>query len=370
MDTNTNVVSNGAGEDIKLLKVEDVIEGAVLALEKSAVYVDLGMQGTGIIYGLEYLQARDVIKKLNIGDIVKAKVTEVENKLGYAELSLREAKQAIIWNEAEEVIKSKTTLNLLIKEANKGGLIVDWQGIQGFLPVSQLKGEHYPKVSDGDKDKITAELKKFVGQKFDMMILSANPKEGKLIFTEKSGGEGKSFSPSSYSNSNSSSGTRAVDKYKAGDTIEGTVTGVVEFGVFVKLEDKLEGLVHISEISWSLIENPKAIYKPGEKVKAKIIDIKDGKISLSFKALTSNPWFDANMRYKRGQKVSGVVIKFNKHGALISVEEGVSGLMHISEFGSEENMKKMLSLGKICHCYINVFEPKDEKMTLVLNAAK
>jgi ribosomal protein S1 len=128
--------------------------------------------------------------------------------------------------------------------------------------------------------------------------------------------------------------------------------------------------VHISEISWSLIENPKAIYKAGEKIKAKIIEIKDGKISLSIKALIENPWVTAAARYKKGNKVSGVVIKFSKHGALISVEEGVSGLLHISEFGTEENMKKMLSLGKICHCFISVFDSAEEKMILTLKETK
>lgn len=159
-------------------------------------------------------------------------------------------------------------------------------------------------------------------------------------------------------------------KYQVGDEVNGVVSGVVEFGIFVKLEDKVEGLVHISEISWSLIENPKTIFKIGEKIKAKIIEIKDGKISLSIKALTANPWSTAADRYKKGDKVSGVVIRFNKHGALVSVEEGVSGLLHVSEFGTEENMKKALSLGKICHCYISTFDAKEEKMILTLKESK
>jgi ribosomal protein S1 len=136
------------------------------------------------------------------------------------------------------------------------------------------------------------------------------------------------------------------------------------------MPDRVEGLVHISEISWSLIENPKAIYKAGEKIKAKIVEIKDGKISLSIKALTENPWSASATRYKKGDKVSGVVIKFSKHGALISVEEGVSGLLHISEFGTEAEMRKILSLGKICHCFITVFDPKEEKMILTLKETK
>lgn len=349
--------------DAKQLKLEDVIEGKVLAIDKSAVYVDVFPYGTGIIYGYEFIQAKDVIKKLNIGDSVTAKVIELENEKGYIELSLKEAKQALVWADAEEAVKNKTILTVPVKEANRGGLIIEWNGLQGFLPSSQLSKENYPKVEDGDKDKITKELKKLVGKKLEVMIIAATPKEGKLIFTEK-GGTGNS-SASTFT------GAKApTQKYQVGDVVNGTVSGVVEFGIFVKLEDKVEGLVHISEISWSLIENPKTIFKIGEKIKAKVIEIKDGKISLSIKALTSNPWATAGERYKKGDKVSGVVIRFNKHGALVSVEEGVSGLLHVSEFGSEENMKKALSLGKICHCFISTFDAKDEKMILTLKESK
>lgn len=352
--------------DQKQLKVEDVIEGSVLAVEKSAVYVDVKPYGTGIIYGYEFIQAKDVIKKLNIGDVVTAKVTELENSAGYIELSLKEAKQALMWADAEEAVKQKKTLSLMVKEANRGGLIIEWNGLQGFLPSSQLSKENYPKVDDGDKDKITKELKKLVGMKLEVIMITANPKEGKLIFTEK----GASTSTSGTNASTFSTPKAPNQKYQVGDEVQGTVSGVVEFGIFVKLEDKVEGLVHISEISWSLIENPKTIFKIGEKIKAKVIEIKDGKISLSIKALTSNPWATASDRYKKGDKVSGVVIRFNKHGALVSVEEGVSGLLHVSEFGTEENMKKALSLGKICHCFISSFEPKEEKMILTLKENK
>jgi small subunit ribosomal protein S1 len=364
VEIKVNPVMDTLTADAKQLKLDDVVEGKVLATDKSAVYVDVAPFGTGIIYGYEFVQAKDVIKKLNIGDSVTAKIVELENEKGYIELSLKEARQALVWADAEEAVKTKQILSLPIKEANRGGLIIEWNGLQGFLPSSQLSKENYPKVDDGDKDKITKELKKLVGKKLDVMIIAASPKEGKLIFTEK-GGTQTGTSTSSYTGAKAPS-----QKYQVGDEVTGTVSGVVEFGIFVKLEDKVEGLVHISEISWSLIENPKTIFKIGEKIKAKVIEIKDGKISLSIKALTNNPWASASDRYKKGDKVSGVVIRFNKHGALVSVEEGVSGLLHVSEFGTEENMKKALSLGKICHCFISTFDAKDEKMILTLKENK
>jgi len=331
-------------------EVEDLIEGPVLAVEKAAVYVDLAPFGIGIIYGLEFMNARDIIKKVNIGDVIKAKVVDKENKDGYIELSLKEARQALIWNEAEAAIREKRVLEVPVKEANKGGLIMEWQGIQGFLPASQLKAEHYPRVEDGDKDKILRELKKLVGKRISVSIISASPKEGKLIFSEKE--------------LDQKDRQEIIEKYSLGDEIEGSVTGIVDFGVFVKIEEGLEGLVHISEIDWGLVEDPKSLFKVGDKVKAKVIEIKDGKVSLSIKALKENPWKEAAEKYKKGDSVEGVVIKFNKHGALVSIEEGVAGLAHISEFGSEEKLRSTLELGKSYSFQITFFEPKEQRLTL------
>jgi len=142
------------------------------------------------------------------------------------------------------------------------------------------------------------------------------------------------------------------------------VSGVVDFGVFLKIEEGLEGLVHISEIDWSLVEDPKKLYKIGDKVDAKIIDIKDNKISLSIKALKINPWLKATEKYTLGNEVNGVVIRINKHGALVSIEEGVAGLVHNSDFKSEGDLKKHLSLGNSYKFKITIFEPKEQKMAL------
>ena len=328
----------------------DLVEGPVIKKSKSKIYIDVHPFGTGIIYGREYINVRDVLKKTNVGDNITAKVVEAENENGYIELSLKEARQALIWGEAETAMKEKKVLELLVKEANKGGLIIEWQSIQGFLPASQLKTEHYPRVEDGDKERILDELKKLVNQKIEVSIIGIDPKENKLIFSEK-GPEQKEKK-------------KILDKYELGDNIEGEITGIVEFGIFVKIEEGLEGLAHISELDWGLVEDPKELFKVGQKIKTKIIEIADDKISLSVKQLKQNPWQDIEKRYKKGQKVEAVVIKFNKHGALASIEEGVAGLVHVSEFGTEEKLRESLELGKKYPFIINIFEPKEHKMTL------
>ncbi len=343
-------------QNIINFKEDDLIEGTVVALEKAALYVDLGSRGTGIIFGIEFMNARDVIKRINIGDTIKAKIVMRENENGYVELSLKEARQALIWNDAEAAIKEKRVLDLVIKDANKGGLIVEWQGIQGFLPASQLKAENYPRIDDGDKEKIMRELKKLIGKRIGVIIINAIPKEGKLIFSEKDG---------SGSGSSKEKSTMSANNFVVGDEVDGTVTGIVEFGFFVKISDGVEGLVHKSEIDWGLVEDTRSHAKVGDKVKAKIIEIKDGKISLSIKALKANPWKEAINKYKKGDIVEGVVIKFNKHGALVSVEEGVAGLVHVSDFGTEEALRNTLSLGKRYRFSISLFDPEEERMTLV-----
>lgn len=338
-------------------KAGDVVDGTIIELIRGRVYVDLPPFGAGLIYGREYLNAADVLRKVNPGDTISAKVVDPAGLDGYIELSLKEARQAAIWGEAEQAIVSQATYALPVEEANKGGLILSWQGIQGFLPASQLSKEHYPRVPEGDKEKIWGELKKLEGMVLSVRIITADPKEAKLIFSERTGEE-------------ETEKTSLIDKYQVGDVVEGEVTGAVDFGVFVKLEQGLEGLVHISELDWGLVEDPRAMFKVGDKVSVKVIEIKDGKVSLSIKALKENPWKSASERYQKDQEVSGVIIKYNKHGALASIEEGVAGLVHISEFENSADLRETLELGKSYPFTITLFEPKDQRMTLAYTGSK
>jgi len=332
-------------------KVGDLVDGTVSAIGRARVYVDIYPFGSGLIYGREYMNARDILRKVRVGDAISAKVVDTHHEDSYIELSLKEARQALIWADAETAAKNQNILSLEVKEANKGGLIIEWQGIQGFLPASQLSAEHYPRVADGDKDKILSELNNLVGKHLSVIVITADQKEGKLIFSEKGPQEREVKE-------------EKVSKYEIGDILSGEVTGAVDFGVFVKIEDGLEGLVHISELDWGLVEDTRALYKVGDKVQVKVIEVKDDKISLSIKQLRDNPWNEAAKKYKKDDIVNGVVIKYNKHGALASIEEGVAGLVHISEFETEEGLKNILPLGGVQKFKITLFEPKEQRMTL------
>ena len=336
--------------DIIFPRLGDVIEGKVIDQKGPALYIDLGALGSGIIYGREFINARDIIKSLKPGDVISAKIIEFENEGGYIELSLREAGMEIVWREVENLMKNKEAFEVAIIEANKGGLIMEWQGIRGFLPASQLSSSNYPRVDGGDKEKIFKELQKMVGRVLKVTIIGCDKKEQKLIFSEKE--------------SDTSAAKEALSKYKIGDEVSGEVTGVVDFGIFVRIKENLEGLVHISEIDWSLVDDPSRLFKIGDDLKVKIIGIENNKLSLSIKALKPDPWFQAEAKYHKGDVVEGVVIRLNRYGALVSVEEGVAGLVHISEFNTFEEMQKKIEIGKTYPFKITLFEPKEHRLTL------
>ncbi|MCH7883236.1 S1 RNA-binding domain-containing protein [Patescibacteria group bacterium] len=335
---------------ISIPKVGDFVDGVIIGRKESTLFIDLGPFNVGIVYGRELTQAKDMVRNLRAGDHVTAKITEMENEQGYVELSLKEAGQEIIWREAQELAERHIPLELKVKEANKGGLVLEWEGIQGFLPASQLRPAHYPRVEGGDKERILDELKKLVGETLMVTIITANQTEDKLIFSEKE--------------IQTDEVKEVLAKYKVGNVIEGEITGVVDFGVFIKIEDNLEGLSHISELSWSLVDDPRSFFEIGKKVKAKIIGIEGGKISLSIKALEPDPWEKVKEKYKKGDIVEGVVIRMNRYGVLVAIEEGVAGLVHISEFGSEKDMREKIELGKTYPFQIILFEPTERRLTL------
>lgn len=340
------------------LSVGSTIEGKVVARDRSSLYIDLGINGTGIIFGREFYSAKSIIKDLEIGDTVFAKIVEMENDEGYKELSLKDASKEISWQRLREMKDKGEIINVKISGVNKGGLLTSLDGIQAFLPVSQLAPEHYPRVADADKQKILKELQKFIGKTLDVKILDLLAQENKLILSEKAKTEEKT--------------KEALANYKKGDIIEGKITGIADFGAFIKFpvsedeQSKIEGLIHISEIDWQLVENPAEVVKVGEVVKAKIIDINNNQVFLSLKALKQNPWEEIEKEYKKGDVIKGRVTKFSTFGAFVEIAPKIRGLCHISEFASKEEMEKSLEIGKTYDFQVIMIEPKEHRMSLKL----
>lgn len=334
------------------IKFGDLVEGTVLEKKGARLFVDLGNYGIGVVYGREYQAAQDIIKNLTAGERISAKVVDTDNEEGYVELSLREAGAEKSWSELKRMAAEGEVMELAVLEANRGGLILEAKNIRGFLPASQLSTKNYPRVDGGDKEKIYQELQKLVGQKLTVKILDLNPAEQKLIFTERG---------------RDSEGVRtSLAKYKVGDEVEGEITGVVDFGAFMRFDQEagLEGLVHVSEIDWSLVEDPRTILKPGERRKAKIIDIQGDRVSLSLKQLKEDPWSKLPEKYKKGDLVMGKVTKFNPFGAFVEIEPAIQGLVHISEFGTETKMRSALEVGKEYQFKVLLLDTKEHRMSL------
>lgn len=344
-----------SGVEIRVLKPGDMVEGTLISVGKNEVYVDLEGYGVGVVRGRELYDDQATLNALKPGDKVFVSVVDPENKDGIVELSMRQAGQERVWQSIKEKMDKKEVIRTKILEANKGGLMVEINGVVGFLPVSQLSLEHYPRVEDGDKNKILQVLQSYVGQLFDVQIITADSEEEKLIVSEKAVFEEELEAK--------------LAKLKIGQVVEGVITGVVDFGAFVKFGE-LEGLVHISELAWQRIDNPKDIVQVGQKVKAKIISIDKGRVSLSIKQLMEDPWLEAVKKYQIGQKVTGRVTKLMPFGVFVELDKDIQGLAHIMELSHEavKNPEDVLKVGEEKEFKIISIEPSEHRLGLSLKA--
>jgi len=350
---------------IEVPEVGDVLEGIVVSINSNSILLDLGTFGTGIVMGKEIKDGL-VDEKVKIGDVVSATLMELENDEGYIELSIREASYEKSWDDLSDKVSAGDVVTTKVLDANKGGLMVEINGITGFLPVSQLSSENYPRVEDGDKNKILELLKRIVGQEIQVRVLDADKETEKLIVSERAASSEKEKA--------------IISNLDVGDIIEGEISGVVDFGAFVKFippykqdsaneNDNLEGLVHISELAWQLIDNPRDLVKTGDKVRAKIIGIDETRISLSMKALEKDPWGEIEKKYKIGDIVEGKINKINPFGAFVYLDNDIHGLAHVSEFQDVypgKKMEEVLYAGGTFNWKILSIEAKNHRMGLML----
>ncbi|MBI2051102.1 MAG: S1 RNA-binding domain-containing protein [Parcubacteria group bacterium] len=335
-------------------KVGELISGEVLDISKNGIVVTIGGVLTGLVRGKELDDESGVYSKLSVGDSVEATVLDIENEQGMLELSFRQAGHRKAWDLLAALASSGEVVDAKIIDANKGGLMVKVGNVEGFLPVSQLTVEHYPRVEGGDKNRILDRLRAYVNQIFRVKVITVREREEKLIVSEKAAWEREQHAQ--------------LEKFKVGDEVTGRVTGVVDFGVFVEFGEGLEGLVHISELAWQRIDNPADLVKVGDSIRAKIIAIDNGKISLSVKKLIPDPWKQAADKYKVGDTVSGTVLKLNPYGAFVELDPDIHGLAHVSELtkGGEQDLSKLLSVGEKRDFKILSIEPAAHRLGLGL----
>lgn len=337
------------GDGVKQIAGGEVIGGTILSIRKHEILVDLGAHGVGLVPRREVGFSRN----LNVGDEVTASIVDPELENGYVLLSLRKAAKDRGWDELAAKMESGEIIDVSPYDANRGGLLVEYDGVRGFLPVSQLSAEHYPRVGSSDKEEILQRLNVLIGQTLKVRILDCDRKANKLIFSEKEAikdGLAERF-----------------EKLAVGDVVTGVVTGVVDYGAFVNV-DGIEGLVHISEISWERVNNPADYVKVGQNIQAKIIAIDKDRLSLSIKQLSEDPWLSEVEQFTVGQTVEGTVTRITPFGAFVQISPAVEALVHVSELGEGDSAdpEKVFTLNERKEFVVLDIEKDNRKISLGL----
>lgn len=330
------------------------VEATVLSKSDKAVIFDIGGKSEGIVKEKAYSDAKEFISRLNVGDTVKVTVLVPETRDGITILALRDAVQDIAWSALEKALKEDSEIVVLGKGLTQSGFAVDFSGLEGFIPTSQLGKE------------VSREPEILIGKYFKVKVVEVNKPQNKIVLSEKEISDAGDIKLSK----------EALKKIKEGDVYEGVVTTVANFGVFVKFkvgkslpagrQAELEGLVHVSEISYSKVSSPSDVLKVGDKVKVKIIGIRDlptqvgGKIALSIKQSGKDPWSEVEKKYKVEGKVSGKIVKISDFGAFVELEPGVEGLIHITKIPPTQKVE----IGQEVKCVIEDINIKDKRIAL------
>jgi ribosomal protein S1 len=345
-------------DTVKIPQTGDIVKGRVVAASKSEVKLDVDGILMGVVRGPEMYNEVPEFSDLKPGDEIEAAVIDEENENGELELSFRLVGQEKAWQTLRLALKDKTAIKVKIMDANKGGLLSRYCQIDGFLPVSQLAPENYPRISGGDKSKILEKLKSFVGQEFEVTVMTLNEDDNKIIFSEKDVWNRKQ--------------KPALDKYKTGMAVDGRITAITNFGVFVSFGENIEGLIHISELAWQRIDSPSEMYKVGDKIKAEVISIDGAKVFLSAKKLMKDPWLEASAKYQIGQIVSGTILKVNPFGLFVKLDEEIHGLAHISQLnlGAKEKITELYQPGEVNNFEVVSISPSEHRLGLKLGNGK
>ena len=341
-------------DNTKIPQVGDIVKGVVVAASKAEVKLDIDGVLMGIVRGPELYNEVEEFANLKPGDEIEAAVIDAENERGELELSFRLVGQEKAWKKLHQALKDKTTVKVKIVDANKGGLLSRYCQIDGFLPVSQLAPENYPRISGGDKSKILEKLKSFVGQEFEVTVITLSEADNKIIFSEKDVWNKKQ--------------KPALDKYKIGMAVEGRITAITNFGVFVSFGENIEGLIHISELAWQRIDSPSEMYKVGDKIKAEIISVDGAKVFLSAKKLLRDPWMEASAKYQIGQIVPGTILKVNPFGLFVKLDEEIHGLAHVSQLNldAKDKITDLFQMNEAKDFEIVSISPSEHRLGLKL----
>jgi len=351
----------------KTYKRGQIVKGNVVSFNKGEIVVDVEGRTEGVVSGREMRMDGERLE-VQIGDEILVYVLKGENSLGQIELSIRRTGTARKWFELNNALKEDKSVKVQVIEANTGGVIVNiGGGLRGFVPTSQLDNSRiyplggYSNKQDADKE-LQAKLAELIGKDFEVKVIEIDREKNRVIFSEKL----------VTAKADVELRLETLKKVKVGDRLEGVITGIAPFGLFINVQG-LEGLVHLSEISWDKVTNPADFYKVGDKVKVEIIGIEDGgkRVAYSIKRLQSDPWDAIVQKYKVAQRVMGEITKIVDYGAFVRIEDGLNGLIHISELSDKlvKDPSKIVELGKKYELEIISISKEDRHLGLSLKRA-
>ncbi len=323
------------------LKKGDTVEGKVVSVSSREIYVDIGKKSFGIVAEWELDQVKDYAATLKPGDKITAQVMNPENEAGFIVLSLRKSSQEKRWSLLSEKKEKGEDIEVVGLEVAKGGLLVEWQNLRGFIPATQL--DHA----------FANNPVALLGKQIKVKVIEVDPSLNRLVLSQKASVLG--ISPKVLKDK--------LGKIKPNDVLKGTVSGVAPFGLFVDI-DGLEGLVHISEIAWEKVENPAKLFKVGDKVEVVVIDVNEdeGKLNLSIKRLTPDPWKNILDRYPRDEVVVGEVVRTAPYGVFVKLDTGIEGLIHVSKLSPGTELKA----GEKVECMVENVDTTKRKISLTL----
>ena len=337
-----------ADTPIKSVTRGQKVKGKILEITKKNVSIDIGGKSEGLVAEKAFQEAKSFVKKLKVGDEIEATVLIPETPDGFTILSLRAASQDAAWKKVEKAQKKGEKLSVLGSRVNPAGITVEVAGIMGFIPRSLLGKEAV---------KSTQEL---VGKRFDAVPIEVDRASNKVVLSESAVSEAENIKLVK----------DALDKVKEGEVFNGSVTKLYAFGAFVRIkipvnkkeETPVEGLVHISELSWEKVKDTGSVVSEGDKVKVKVIGKEGGKLALSMKQAQKDPWDSADKKYKKDKKVKGKVVKTSDFGVFVQLEPGVEGLIHVTKIPPGTKLEE----GKDVNVFIEDIDTKARKMSLGL----
>lgn len=334
-----------------------IVKGVLVKISPNEVLVNIGTKTEAVLHHKELSgPAREILKNYKEGDEIPVCIVRPETDTSQAVVSILRAKLEADWDYVEELKRTGATFEAEVVDYNKGGLLVKIGILRGFVPVSQVDPLRYRNHRGSTRTKVLSEL---VGQKIKLKVMDARRDQGRLILSEKLAME----------EWREEQKNRLLRELQEGDIYTGVVTGICEFGAFVDIGG-IEGLIHLSELSWTKVSHPSEVVKVGDKVEVYVLEVdrERSKVSLSLKRIHPEPWSTVEEKYRVGQFVEGTVTKLAPFGAFVQIEDGIEGLIHISELSFQRinHPKEVVKVGDILRLQIISLDPVHRRMGLSL----